>query len=101
MRGDYSEGRFVVVTPELNPAVYQACELYSTHLHPPTDAHVGFEVWTLEAVVGAMRRHVSRAYAEELHRRYLDWDRVERAIESSRPVMPPPQRLPRPSRRKV
>jgi len=86
-RGDYAEGSFVVVAPELNAGVRSACELYSTHLVRPAEGHVDFQVWTLEAVVGALRKIGDISYSEALQSRYLDWDMVEKAIEATRPFL--------------
>ncbi|ARR52348.1 hypothetical protein HY78_02180 [Rhizorhabdus wittichii DC-6] len=93
MRGKYQEGRFVVVAPAANQAVQAACKAYEAQLSEPTDAHVGFETWTLDNVVNVMRQHVDAAYAEAFHRRYLDWDRVAAALDTTRPPMPEIKRL--------
>lgn len=94
MRGDYAEGRFVVVAPGANQAAQAACNAYRSHLGELSDQHVGFESWTLDDMVALMRKHVDAAYAEGLHRRYLDWNRVTAALDSTRPAIPKIKRLP-------
>ncbi|MDB5583365.1 MAG: hypothetical protein JWR80_8541 [Bradyrhizobium sp.] len=86
MRGDYSEGRFIVVAPELNLPVIHACNRYAAHLVSPAKRQAGFAVWTLEALVNALREHGDAGYADGLFRRYCDWSLVDDEIEANFPA---------------
>lgn len=87
-RGDYDEGRLVVIAPALNPGVASACDQYRALLADPTPAHARFATWTLDDVIAVLGR-IGYEGAEHLHRRYLDWNRVARAIEETRPDISP------------
>ena len=86
MRGDHSDGRFVVIAPELNLPVQNACACYREHLVAPTEQQAGLETWTLERFVAALREHGDPAYADSLFRRYLDWSLIGDEIEASFPA---------------
>lgn len=83
VRGDYSEGRFMVIAPELNTPVQAAITLYATKLVPPSDAQVAFTTRTVEEVVDFLRQSGERGYAKALHDRYCDWTRVDEVIEQA------------------
>jgi len=86
MRGDYSEGRFIVIAPTLNLPVLKACRRYEAHLVAVDERAVGFGVWTLEALIAVLREHGDAAHADGLYRRYCDWSLVDDEIETSFPV---------------
>lgn len=81
MRGDYDEGTFVVLAPALNTPVQSAIGRYAEHLVDDDVGKVGFAGVTLEQFVDQFRKCGHRAYAKLLHRRYLDWSRVDEVIE--------------------
>jgi hypothetical protein len=83
MRGDYSEGRFLVIAPELNTPVQAALVLYSKQLLPSEPAKVGFTTRTLEEVIDLIRQCGERGYANALRERYCDWAKVDAVIEEA------------------
>ena len=54
---------------------------YAAELAEPAAGKVGFASLTLEQFVEQLRGCGHRAYAKLLHRRYLDWSRVDEVIE--------------------
>ena len=83
MRGDYSEGRFLVIAPALNTPIQAALALYSKQLVPLSADQVGFTTKTLEEVIDLLRQSGERGYAKALHRRYCDWAQVDEVIEQA------------------
>jgi hypothetical protein len=80
MRGDYAEGRFLVIAPEQNGPMQSACRRYGAELtNDPTKAR--YVSYTLEAFIEALSRHGDEDYAGGLYRRYCDWSVVHREIE--------------------
>lgn len=86
MRGDFTEGRFLVIAPELNLPVQDACRRYSAHLAPPAEQRAGFSTVTLEAFIAALREHGDAGYADALFRRYCDWSLIDDEIEANFPA---------------
>lgn len=86
MRGDFTEGRFLVIAPELNLPVQDACRRYAEHLTPPGDQRAGFSTVTLEAFIAALREHGDQSYADALFRRYCDWSLIDDEIEANFPA---------------
>ncbi|TPG56349.1 hypothetical protein EAH76_01955 [Sphingomonas glacialis] len=86
MRGDYSEGRLVILTPALNSSIRRISARYADHLAEQTEGQAGFGVWTLEAFINALRQHGDAAYADDLYRRYCDWSRVDAEIAAHVPA---------------
>jgi hypothetical protein len=82
MRGDYSEGRFLVIAPELNTPVQTGIALYGETLAPSSEAQVSFSAITLEAMIGLLRQCGERSFAKMLHDRYCDWSKVDEVIEA-------------------
>jgi len=83
MRGDFSEGRFMVIAPELNTPIQAAVILYAKQLMPSSEVQVGFTTRTLEDVIDLLRQCGERGYAKALHHRYCDWSRVDEVIEQA------------------
>lgn len=86
MRGDFTEGRFIVIAPELNLPVQDACRRYAGNLVPPVDGQAGFSAVTLERFIAALREHGDASYADGLFRRYCDWSLVDDEIEANFPA---------------
>lgn len=82
MHGDYSEGRFLIIAPDLNTPVQRGIARYADTIAPPSDGHVSFSAVTLEAVIDLLRRCGERAYAKKLHDRYCDWSKLDEVIEA-------------------
>jgi hypothetical protein len=82
MRGDFSEGRFIVIAPELNTPVQAGIRKYADTLVPPNAGQVGFSSITLEWMIELLRQSGDRGYARQLHARYCDWSKVDEVIEA-------------------
>ncbi|SFR97695.1 PGN_0703 family putative restriction endonuclease [Sphingomonas jatrophae] len=82
-RGDYAEGRFIVIAPQLNRPMQSACRRYAAQLAEPAEGKAGFGVVTLEAFMAAMRKVGDEAYSDALFDRYIDWSQIDDAIEES------------------
>lgn len=82
MRGDYSEGRLMVIAPALNTPVQAALVLYSKQLVSPSAAQVGFTTRTLEEVIDRLRQCGERGYAKSMFDRYCDWSKIDDVIEA-------------------
>jgi hypothetical protein len=83
LRGDYDEGRFVLVAPRLNHLVQNAGGAYACQLLEPTDGHARFMNVPLERVIEAIGRAGEPDYAVALYRRYLDWWRVDEVLDAA------------------
>lgn len=77
MRGDYDEGRFVVIAPQLNTLVASAVAGYQAELKPAGDDQVGFAGITLEDTIVALAMAGEEQYATRLYRRYCDFQLVD------------------------
>ncbi|WP_426265140.1 PGN_0703 family putative restriction endonuclease [Sphingomonas sp. PWP1-2] len=86
MRGDFTEGRFIVIAPELNLPAQDACRRYASHLVTPTDQQAGFATVMLEGFIAALGEHGDAGYADALFRRYCDWSLVDDEIEANFPA---------------
>lgn len=73
----YVDGVFVFLYPTFNTHCKAAVERYQETL---TDMAT-FDVWTLEAVVTALRKISSEPWIEAFHDRYLDFRALERAAQ--------------------
>lgn len=82
MRGDFSEGRFIVVAPQLNTSVQAGIAAYGSKLVRPSPAQVAFGSVTLEDMIDLLRQCGERGYAKMLFERYADWSKVDEAIET-------------------
>ena len=78
--GLYDQGRFIVIYPSQNNNCHAAVNAYSTHLASDEPAESGFQSLTLESCLNALRAIGDDETATALHERYLDFERVERAI---------------------
>lgn len=77
MRGDYDEGRFVVIAPQLNALVARAVAGYHAELKPAGEDHVSFASVTLEDAIVALAMAGEEQYAARLYRRYCDFQLVD------------------------
>lgn len=77
MRGDYDEGRFIVVAPQLNTLVASAVAGYQAELKPAGEDQVGFAGITLEDTIVALAMAGEEQYAARLYRRYCDFQLVD------------------------
>jgi hypothetical protein len=82
MRGDFSEGRFIVIAPQLNTPVQAGIAAYRSKLVAPTPAQVTFGSITLEDMLDLLRQCGERAYSKMLFERYADWSKVDDVIEA-------------------
>jgi hypothetical protein len=80
-RGDYNEGRFVVIAPRLNRLVQNAVGAYRRHLAEVGARGIVFEGHNLERVISAIADAGEREYAASLHRRYSDFRLLDKEIE--------------------
>jgi hypothetical protein len=90
MRGDFSEGRFVVIAPELNTPLQAGIRKYADTLVPPSTEQVGFLSITLERMIDLLGQCGERGYAAQLFARYCDWSRVDEVIEAEIAAMGQP-----------
>jgi hypothetical protein len=72
----FSEGAFVFLYPRLNVHCADAVRAYRQHLCERED-EPSFREWHLETVIEALRGASAGAWAEEFHRRYLDFDSLQ------------------------
>jgi hypothetical protein len=77
MRGDYDEGRFVVIAPRLNKLVASAVSTYRAELNPTSEDQIGFASVTLEDTITALAMAGEDEYAARLYRRYCDFQLVD------------------------
>jgi hypothetical protein len=77
MRGDYDEGRFIVIAPRLNNLVASAVAGYQAELKPASEDQVGFAGITLEDTIVALAMAGEEEYAAKLFRRYADYQLVD------------------------
>lgn len=82
VRGDASEGRVVMLAPALNGEVRRALSDYEKHLNSAANNKAGYEAWTLEQFIQVLGTLGDGEYASRLHDRYLDWSRIENALEA-------------------
>lgn len=82
MRGDFSEGRFIVIAPQLNTPVQAGITAYRSNLVPPSSAQVSFGSILLEDMIDLLRHCGERGYARMLFERYVDWAKVDEVIEA-------------------
>lgn len=78
--GLYEEGRFIVIYPEQNQNCDSAVNAYTAQLVSGVPSVSGFEAVPLERCLATLRETGDEKTAEALHARYLDFERVERAI---------------------
>jgi hypothetical protein len=81
-RGDYDEGRFVVIGPRGNHLVQNAVGAYGCQLNEITDGHVTFASFALEQLIQVIGLAGEPDYARELYFRYLDWHSVDEVLEA-------------------
>jgi len=77
LRGDYDEGSFVFLYPEGNCHCREAIGEYRSCLRSPGDFHA----WTLEELYEAIKVAAGGEWRADLHDRYLDFAKVDRALE--------------------
>lgn len=77
MRGDYDEGRFVVIAPQLNTLVANAVATYKGELKPVGEDQVGFAGISLEDTIVTIAMAREEEYAAKLYRRYCDFQLVD------------------------
>jgi hypothetical protein len=80
-RGDYDEGRLIVVAPRLNHLIQNVIGAYRCQLVEPAPGKVIFGAVSLEGVIEAMAQAGEEAYARVLYRRYCDFVLVDGEIE--------------------
>lgn len=78
--GPYSQGRFVVIYPSQNTNCVYAVNAYQAHLTSAEPIDSGFQSVTLETCLETFRAIGDDSTASALHSRYMDFERVERAI---------------------
>lgn len=83
MRGDYDEGRFVIIAPRLNTLVAGAVAAYQAELKPIGPDHAGFVSITMEEVITAIAMVGEEQYAARLFQRYGDFWLVDGQLELS------------------
>lgn len=81
MRGDYDEGRFVVIAPQLNALVAAAVAGYQAELKPAGEDQVCFAAVSLEDTIVAIAMAGEEEYAAKLFRRYCDFWLVDGELE--------------------
>jgi hypothetical protein len=86
MRGDYAEGRFVVILPELNQPMQRACARYAQQLAEPSERKSGFSTLSLEAFIAMLRTEGDEDYAENLRQRYCAWEYIDEVMEEAVPA---------------
>lgn len=89
IRGDYDEGRFVVVAPRLNHPLQGVVRTYQDQLVSPVSDQVRFSAITLETVILAIAQAGEAEYARALYRRYCDFWLVDGEIELALAEAPP------------
>lgn len=77
MRGDYDEGRFIVIAPQLNTLITAAVAGYQVELKSAGEGQVGFAGITLEDSIVALAMAGEEEYATRLYRRYCDFQLVD------------------------
>jgi hypothetical protein len=78
--GTYSTGRFIVIYPKQNYQCEAAVKSYQKHLVSNDPEASGFQAVTLDDCVDTFRAIGDQETANALHGRYLDFERVEKAI---------------------
>ena len=78
--GVYSTGRFVVIYPKQNVHCASAVQIYQNQLLSDVPNTSGFQAITLDDCIDALRVNGDQEIAIALHKRYLDFERVERMI---------------------
>lgn len=86
MRGDYAEGRFVVILPALNQQMQAACRRYSAQLAEPGESKAGFSALSLEEFIELLRAEGDEDYAENLRQRYCAWEYIDEVMEEAVPA---------------
>jgi hypothetical protein len=76
----YSTGRFVVIYPKQNGQCDMALNAYRLHLVADAPSISGFQAVTLEDCIETLRAIGDNESASALYGRYLDFERVARAI---------------------
>jgi hypothetical protein len=72
----WSSGLYVFLYPEDNEACRAAVQLYGEYL---ADSKT-FQAVTLENLVAAIARETTMPWVDELQDRYLDWEKIDRAL---------------------
>src|SRR3546814_7445208 len=80
-QGLYDQGRFVVIYPAQNNNCDAAVNLYQSHLISGGPSVSGFDCLTLETCLDAIRDIGDAETASALHKRYLNFGRVEKRSE--------------------
>lgn len=70
-------GLFVLLAPALNHLAHEAAKAYATYLAPPRTGHAQFITLTIDRTIEAIAAAGLGAYAQQLHRRYLDFWQVD------------------------
>ncbi|KVU68281.1 hypothetical protein WK73_24720 [Burkholderia ubonensis] len=82
--GTYSSGRYIVMHPRQNVQCAGAVNAYQKQLAPHGPETIKFQAVTLEDSVQTLRAIGDDETANAFHRRYLDFERVERTIFGQR-----------------
>jgi hypothetical protein len=82
MRDDFSEGRFIVIAPELNTQVQSGIQKYAGTLVTPKVGQVAFSAISLERMTELLSECGELAYARKFHERYCDWSKIDDVIEA-------------------
>ena len=72
----YDDGQFVFLSPAGNPRCASAVADYAACL----TRQDSFDAWTLERLVAVIGRHSDAAWVDAVHRRYLDFARIDAAL---------------------
>ncbi|RWE85335.1 MAG: hypothetical protein EOS63_01465 [Mesorhizobium sp.] len=87
-KGVASRGKFITIVPRLNRRAVASGAIYAAELHDPSGdtqhddgrERVGFEAFTLEAVIRTIAEAGEAEYASLLWARYCDFHRVVRHV---------------------
>ena len=86
--GIASRGKFITIAPRLNRRAIASSAMYAAELqdasgntrHDDGRERVGFEAFTIEAIIGAIADAGEAEYASQLWARYCDFHRVVRHV---------------------
>lgn len=81
IRGDYDEGRFIVIAPRLNDPIQAVMSSYQSQLLPTSSEQAVFGAISLEQMIAAIAQAGEAEYAHALFRRYCDFWLVDGEIE--------------------
>jgi hypothetical protein len=83
MQGRYAEATFIVLAPRHNHLVQRGAELYASFLSTPVPGHAGFLNVHLEQFIDALGWAGAADEAFALYDRYLDWSKIDAAVDAA------------------